>query len=368
MTKISLFILFILTSVAVLCADTITLSSGETLEGQLLRVANKALIFEVIHDSSRVITISIDRESVISVIDESQDVLYSNGLLREDPEDYYQKVYLPIFYRSTQKDTIIFKNGKKVIGDIIYTKGSYILYKRSFSPTSETFSIKAEQIYSINGMIIQSDVILSDPYNAPPINKVFHYPHTTVEFGVTVIKHHLNEYQSIVDDLVENNENINQKALRKINDPLIALNLGFDFKFSPSMGITFIGNFMLNYSDNEDYLHDVESYRLFLGEINYTYPLKSFSPWIGLGYALQSITLINRYSGVDIKYKSQSKSYSAALGVILRATDRFGGIFSIRYLPFGTQDIIMPDNVEFQSQPSINLTNILFSGSVFLDL
>jgi len=368
MTNLTLFILIILASFAILSADTITLTTGETLEGQLLRAAHKALIFEVIHDSSRVITISIDREKVISVIDESQDVLYSNGLLREDPEDYYQKVYLPIFYRSTQEDTIVLKNGKKIIADILYTKGPHILYKRLDRSASETFSIRAEEIHSINGRIIQSDVIPGDPYHAPPINKIFDYPHTTIEFGVSVIQHNLNEYQGIVDDLVENNENINRKPFQKISDPLIALNLGFDLKFSPSIGITFIGNFMLNYSDNKDYIEDVESYRLFLGELNYTYPLTSFSPWIGIGYALQSITLINRYSGVDIKYKSQSKSYSVAVGVVLRATDRFGGIFSIRYLPFGSKNVKIPNDVEFQSQPSINLTNLVISGSMFLDL
>jgi len=368
MTYLSLLILLILSSFTILSADTITLSDGETMEGQLLKVTDQALIFEVLYDSTRVHTISIDRHQVISVIDESQEILYKDGHQQEDPEDYYQKVYMPIFFKRSDVDTIVFKNGDQIMGDITYIKGRHVSYKRSDRPSHYVFSTTVEKIESINGQDIQSDTKFSDPYYPPPIKKVYYYPHPSIEFGLTLVQHHLNQYHGIYEQLAENLEDFDLEGLRDINNPLIALNLGFDLKFSRYICLSFLGNFMLNFGNNKDYHEDVEHFRLFLTELRYTFPNQSLSPWLGAGYALQSITLINNYSGLDIKYKSQSNTLTFAAGIILKINSQFEGNFSLRYLPFGDKNISWVNQTSIQSESKINLSNIMFSASLNINL
>ena len=72
--------------------DTITMSDGGIMEGQLLKVTKQALIIEVLSDSNQVSTISLDHNQVISVVDESEESLYKEGIQQEeDLEDYYKK-------------------------------------------------------------------------------------------------------------------------------------------------------------------------------------------------------------------------------------------------------------------------------------
>ena len=80
MKYVFLLILLTTTSFTLLSADTNTLSNGKTMEGQLLKVSDQSLIFEVLSDSNRVNTISFDRDQVISVVDESQEILYKDGI------------------------------------------------------------------------------------------------------------------------------------------------------------------------------------------------------------------------------------------------------------------------------------------------
>ena len=369
MKYVFLLILSTTALLTILSADTITLHNGETIEGQLLKVSNQALIIEVLYDVKRVVTISLDHEQVISVVDESQEILYKDGIQQEeDLEDYYQKIYLPTSTNITKKDTIVFKNGDQIVGNIISIRGSYITFKRSDKPSHLVYSSTVEKIDTINVEKVQSNLTFNDPYSSPPKSREFSYPHPAIEFGLSIIQNNLNQYHGIYEELAENIEGIDRGSLRDINNPLIALNLGFDLKFSQYISVSFIGNFMLNFGDNRDYHEDTESFRLFLGELRYTFPLKSISPWIGVGYAYQSITLINSYSGVDIKYKSQSNTVTFGAGIILGLQSQFGGIFSLRYLPFGDKDLRIESQSDIQTKTKIDLSNIMLSASLIVNL
>ena len=290
-------ILIITASFTLLSADTITLSNGEIMEGQLLKVSGQALIIEILSDSSQVKTISLDHDQVISVVDESQEILYRNRILQEeDLEDYYKKKYLAKSFLTTKKDTIVFNNGKLIVGNITSISGNYITFMREDRPSHYVFTALVEKIYSINGMKVQSELKSIDPYSSPPKTRVFYYPHPAIEFGLSIIQNNLNQYHGIYGELAEDIEGIDGRSSENVNNPLIAINLGFDFIFSQSFSVSFIGNFMLNFGDNQDYHENTESFRLFLGELRYTFPYKSISPWIGVGYAMQSITIINKYS------------------------------------------------------------------------
>ncbi len=362
-------LIILVMAISPLSADKIILSQGDTLSGQLLKVSKHHLIIEMKNKSGQVTTISLHRDEVTSVIDESDEILYENGILKEpDLKDYYHQTFPKIPIHSLQEDTIIFKNGDKVIGKIINTHKYYIVYKRSDIPTNRIYNTTLDKIETINGKSMQTTGFSRNIYATPRKIRAYHYPHAFIEFGFSFTQHNLNQYHSIFNEVIERVETIEYKKLRDINNPLIAVNLGFGIKISRFLSLAGIADFSLNFGNDEDYSEDSEHFRLFIAELRYFYPLSSFSPWIGVGLAYQSITMINRFNGVDIKYISSASTFSIAGGLSIDLSKGVGALIAIRYLPFGDQDVSFDRTIEGNPNNKINLTNILFSTTLIFNL
>jgi hypothetical protein len=349
-----------------LSADTIFLSEGDSLSGQLLKVSKDYLIIEMINQSGKVTTISLHRNEVTSVIDESDDILYERGILKErDLEDFYRKSFPKIQKTTLQEDTIVFKNGDEVIGKVISTTTHYVTYKRSDKPANRLYSSTYDKIRTING---KSTEFSRNIYKTAPKIKVFHYPHIFIEFGFSATHHNLNQYHSIFKNVIENIETIEYKRLREINNPIIAVNIGFGIKLIKYMSLAGLADFTLNFGNNEDYSEDSEHFRLFLAELRFFYPVNAFSIWIGAGLANQSITVINRFSKVDIKYTSSASTISIAGGLSFEFNNHVGALLTLRYLPFGDRHVTIKSSIEGSSRNKINLTNILLSTALVINL
>jgi sRNA-binding regulator protein Hfq len=344
MNFLSLLIPLLFASFILLKADTISLINGETMRGQLIKVSSSYLIFEVIDDSNRVSTLSLNHGKVLSVKDESNRTLYSHGTQQvKDLENYYKKTSLPFIYKKAQTDTIILKNGEQRIGHITSFTQRYINYRLLDKQSQSIQRSKVEDIETINGEKIHSFFSDINPYYTFPKENISTFARPSIGFGFTLIQHKLNEYKTIY-------------------------NLGFDIRIRQDICFAFTGNFTMNFDNDEDFYEDTEGYRLFTFELRYTLPIASISPWIGAGYAMQSLTIINRINNVDIKLKSQSSKFLLAAGIIFNSSSRYGFIISLRYLPFGEEYVNLPANVELQSTPKINLSCITLSTSVFFDL
>ena len=76
-----LFALLIYTLVTSLSADLIILENGASIKGQLLKVSDYGLIIEQLQESGQVTTITLRHDEVISVMDETETILYEKNRL-----------------------------------------------------------------------------------------------------------------------------------------------------------------------------------------------------------------------------------------------------------------------------------------------
>jgi hypothetical protein len=363
----SLYLLGI--SISSLSADLIILSNGGSKSGQLLKVSGHYLIFEVLNKSGQVSTISLHRDEVNSVIDESDEILYEKGrLIERDLEDYYQKSFPRYPKHSSQRDTIVFKNGDELVVNIISTHKNYVTYKRPENPGNRLYTTTIDRIKTINGKFVRNTIDAGSIFESSSEIRVFHYPHPFIEIGFSLIHQQLNQYQSIVQEVIDQVEAVNYGTIREINNPLVAVNLGFGLKFSQAFSLACLADFNVNFGDNRDYSEHTEHFRLFLAEFRYTYPLKFFDLWLGAGAAWQSITLINRFHGVDMKYTSSLNTIAFGIGIKFKFNTQFSSLISLRYLPFGEQDVYLDTHTHIFTNSRIDHTNIIFSTTILVNL
>jgi len=71
-----------------------------------------------------------------------------------------------------------------------------------------------------------------------------------------------------------------------------------------------------------------------LAEIRLSYPLKYVMPWIGVGYASQSIKIIDRINEIDIKWSSHNMGFVLACGAELCLSDFLRPYIAYRDLLF----------------------------------
>ena len=193
------------------------------------------------------------------------------------------------------------------------------------------------------------------------------YPRVGIEIGISAVVNQLNHYQSIFNDLSEELDLSGYQSPHTINNPAFAVNLGFIIKISRQVSLAGTSLFTIGFGDNEDYYEDVESFRLFFAELHYLYPLESLSPWIGIGYAFQSLTIINKYSGVDAKLKSQANSIFFAAGLDVDINKKINFVFALRYFPFGEKEIHISRG-EIKARDAINLSNLMISSGIVINL
>jgi hypothetical protein len=370
MKNILLLILFITVSFSLLTADKITLKDGKILDGQLLKKTDEYLIIEVLRPNNQLHTISVMRDLVISVIDESKRVLYEKGRLKSvDLENFYQKSFLPVNFETSDQDTIVLTDGTSLIAYNIIIRGSYMSYKRLDKPSHLIFSSPLDKIESVNDKYVRIYLSEQDPYRLPEKTLTSSYPQPSIEFGVSLIHHQLNHYKNIFKEVADDLEIPENTNFRNINNPLISLNLGLDIAISQHFITAFLADFTLNFGDFEDYYEDKECFRLFLGELRYRFSVEPLIPWIGAGYAMQSITLINPYQNSQIKYKSQKNAISIAAGVEYRLIDQTGSVLIVlRYLPFGEDSLFYEYDPGIKSKSKIDLSVLQFSFSLYLNL
>jgi hypothetical protein len=352
-----------------LTADTITQSNGRTIEGQTLKVSETSIIIEVQTDKEYVIsTRSIPREEVKNIIDENNMILFEdNRLLVKDLSDYYS---MPNPYKQVQtkgSDTLVTEDGQVIIGNINNITTSHITYAHEHDQ-SKLYMIFTDKIASINGQDmnkIRNEIKQNTP---PPAEKVFSYPLIGIEMGLTGIFNQLNQYQNTFDDLSQKLDFSGYQPPHMIDNPIFTVNLGIMVKINRHISLSARSHFTLGFGDNEDYSEDSESFRLFLADVQYLYPLNSFSPWIGLGFAFQSITIINRYNRIDVKFKSQENTILYEAGFDFEINTQLNFVFALRYLPFGEKEITIQTSEQITGGYRIDLSNLMISAGFVINL
>jgi len=352
-----------------LTADTIILNNGETIDGQTLKVTETTVIIEVQTEKEfATSTLSVSREEVKTIIDESQLKLFDDNRLRvKDLSDYYSAANPYKQVHTSGSDTLVTEDGQVIIGNIKSITVSHVTFSRG-NDSSKLYTILIDKIVAINDQDLNAIRNKIRENTPPPAQKVYSYPRMGIEIGLSAVFNQLTGYQNTFDDLAQDLDLNSYQRPHAIDNPIFTVNLGFLIRISRQVSLAARSHFTLGFGDNEDFSEDSEKFRLFFAEVQYLYPLKSFSPWIGAGFAFQSVTIINRYNNVDAKYKSQATSISLAAGFDLDVNTQLNFVFALRYLPFGEKGINIESTGVTTDGYRIDLSNLMISAGFVVNL
>lgn len=342
-------------------ADIITLKDGKKLQGQLLRVTQTKVIYEVNDLYKGVYAITIERENVESVMDESKKYLYHNGKQSvANFKDYHTVSYpnIDISTKKTNNDTIKLINGKEIICKIAKLRNGYISYKLRDDLLQ---NIHFSKISSINNKQLFDHIV-------PPVGSKKPYPNAILKGGYIFVFHKLSQFNKIIEYVAQEIPGFRNVTLEFTN-PVKTFNTEFQIEFNPNMAAGISA-----YSMDED-LFGIDFFSL---EYMYQFPYEYFSPWLGIGYAFQAVEIRYKqsisgqdYIGVDMKLESGKKIFFIACGVKYKFNKYLGLDVSLKHLPFGPQKITVDEVYgaeSFSYSGKIDLTNTMFSISAVFDL
>jgi hypothetical protein len=347
------------------------MKNGDKTTGQLLKLSQNAIIVEVITENKKVSTVSFERKLVQSVVDESGTLLYANNRLHvTNLERYYQKMFVRQNPKRAKVDTLVFKSGYRAEVHLLGRTVDEISYRKKDDPKTTVRRAKVSKIDTLLENINDLNDKPVHQYYSEPISRNFSYPSLELQIGIALIQHSLNDHQDVTAQLAEESGNLNMIGPRKIGNPFISVEFGLGPKFTPNIIATLVANFVFNSGNNKDHKEESEFYRLFFAELRYAIlPEYNFCPWLGVGYAMQSITIINNYGRVDLNFKAKSKTISLAGGLIISPESSLSGLIAIRYLPFGEKEIenIIPSS-ETKIKNKIDFSSLMISTSLIMSL
>ena len=299
--KIIMLILLILLGLAYpLQSDTLYLNNGDQINGQLLKVTSAGLIFEV--RSGLFITgyKTLPIGEVIKVIDDFGKVLFADNLVKVD--------YLADYYNNPQ----------------------------------------------------------SQPNHDYPKERIMTYPSWGMEINYSFIMTHLSSLSNLkIDSTLAGAGALETRQFRTVKDYYSSFQVGIFLQINPYLSIHALGFYTAGFDrstgeNNEP--EKEESYYLAASEMHLTYPKYFIKPWIGLGYAHQSFTIISNFGEFDAVWNSQSNSLEYSTGLDINITSTYMLSLAWRLMTFPDKPVS-----ESYGPDSIDLSNQVFTiGLKFL--
>lgn len=309
-------------------ADTIHLKDGKTINGQLLKVSEKMVIIETIK-KGKIINISINRENINRITDDSKKILYENSKLNvSNLGSYYNRNDL--FLNQNKVDTLILTDGSSVLGEIIDISDTKLQLRIKYPQSEKSFLriIPFTQISEINELPLSN--VQRDKLTMK-IERANVYPKLAFELGGSFAFTNLGKLKNMIDQYLIAQSQESGIHIDGIVGKYGLVQLSFIIKFSTKIGLGVTGHF--------DFTPEENAFRIMFSEFKYYFPWRSLSPWVGLGYASQSIRIADTIYGHDATYSWACKSNgpSFAIGIETANETDTGFYTNIRYLLFPTK-------------------------------
>ena len=371
-----LTILLMLSCIGLGRGDIIKLKNGKTIEGQLLKVTNKYLIVEIqSQDVIEIKNIFVKCEDVENVIDENGKTLFENNRRKAKLASYYTDQLYNLF-NSTNRlrpvfksmpDTVYLKDGKKSIVKIIGVDKGRLVFRKVINSgrvNSNKYYAPIEKIDRINDQKIKGDDFI---ITKEAERKLVHYPHFAFELGGVGILTQFDDVEKLFQGFYDYGE------LPLTSDKIENVYGGVKLSFliHATRRIIFGASGYTNYKRNNRVI------KILQFEGRYLVPMRNFRPYIGVGYAWQSVKIVDKadihisqYAILrSIKFKDHSGGIAINFGVDIGAPTGFGLYINACYLPLSEKnpevqvqsgDLNIPQNL---AQP-IDLSTILFSAGL----
>jgi len=306
-------------------ADKIILKNGKIFHGELIKVTPKYVIIETIRNL-KLINISLEKEKIEKIIDESKKVLYESGLYKvKNLKPYYSETLLTQSHH--RQDEVILTNGKIIYGKIVDVSDNQMKIMTDKN-LSRVFLF--EHISSINGKPFENYNFksLSDEYI--PINT---YPKISFEFAPSMLFTNLSTLQKKMQDYLDREKPDENLIVDEIKDSYFGLQLSFIIKFTDYIAASVTGHFL--FTSGEDFYH------LVFTELRGYFASGSYRPWISAGWAHQSVKLEGdlKSQGARYEWYAQENAPSFAAGFETGYASSASFFASVRYLGFAKKNI-----------------------------
>jgi hypothetical protein len=354
--KIRLLIILWLGCIALpLKSDILYLNNGEQINGELIRVTSVGLIFEIRQNAFILDCKTFNFEEVLKVVDDNGTILFQSSLLLvPDLSDYYiPPRKLSSIY--AVQDTLELTDQSRSIVYIKDMSNEYVFYFTKKN-RNEIQKIPKDQIYRINGQPMEKyqQVSLS-----APSTRYLSYPYFSIEMGYGFIKTHLGTLSNFEIDTSSTNPIRSRSLANNYNSLQLCLLL----HIHPYLSISMVGHFSEDFGGTAVNDKDVEeSFYLAVAEIRLTYPNYFIKPWLGIGWAHQSLTIITNTTtdntSVDIIWKSHSSGIAFSAGLDFKMTDIFQLYIAGRLMPFTSKPVTSISNTK------IDLANTVYSAGI----
>jgi opacity protein-like surface antigen len=362
--KIIILILLILLGFAYpLKSDTLYLNNGDRINGQLLKITSAGLIFEV--RSGLFITgyKTLPTGDVLKVIDDFGKVLFADNLLKVDYlADYYNNPQPQLTYLQ-RLDTLYLSDNSRQIVYITHVSDKFLYYQQSPAPPEETQQYPIQQIIGINGGSVKKYLQSNRDY---PKERIMTYPTWGIEINYGSIMTQLGSLSNLkIDSTIAGAGVLETHQFRTVNNNYSSFQLGIFLQINPYLSIHALGYYTLGFNkstgENNEPQKEESSY-LAASEIHLTYPEYFIKPWVGLGYAHQSYTIISNFGDFDAIWNSQSNSVEYSAGLDIKSTSTSMLSLSWRLMTFPKKPVS-----KGYSGNSIDLAKQVFSiGLKFL--
>lgn len=339
-------------------SDTLFLKNGEQLNGELLSVTPAGLIFEMRLNGIFVEYRTYPINEVLKVVDPKKDLFNDNKLLVLYLSDYYDPPRNPyaeknrrLYLYADIYDTLYLNDHSTLIvkiKDINRASLSYTLFREP----GETQAIPLYQISLINGQPVD---IYQRIYWSPPSERSFNYPYIGIEFGFGKTSTHLGK---ISDLIVFPGEGEGPYQFRSIDNNYTSMQLGFLIHLSPYFTAAILGHYSSGFEETTYDEEQDESFYLALAELRVGYPISIVKPWIGIGIAHQSLTLISNLPSLDAVWKSQTNGIAYSAGLELTVSSPLHLYTSGHWLPFTAKQIVAADPAK------VDLANLVICGGL----
>jgi hypothetical protein len=341
-------------------SDTIYLKENKIIYGQLIKVTYKYIIVEVVSNTTgKVNNISLQKNEVIRIDDESGRTIYSDGIVRYPIRSHYNNrdgkiKYLPV-------DRIFLKKGQIFLGEILSNRDSKILIK-NYDPNKTFIRIKIDSTELDHIEKNAGYVAMHDPFlRSPLLKRVSQYPDINIGFGFGYVQTKYDEIEDRIQYFYDTNDSLKSIGLNadKIKSTFIGLQIHFGIRFTDYLAIGFHGFQSLG---DDDHLINFVS-----GQIKYTYNLDRLHPWISVGYAFQSSKITqdvdqiiseygyNRFTLRKIEWKASDNGPLIGIGLEVGEETGIGVQVSAEYMPFSKKITkITDDRYDFPFESSFN--------------
>lgn len=256
-------------------------------------------------------------------------------------------------------DTIVLKNGEMIQGQLIKVSGTMIIVEKFSRDISHIVNVSipaadVEKIIDESGFLLFSQNKLQASslipyYHSPlraeqysfPAHRLPSFPQLVFELGYNGSITHLDDLEKITREFLVRQGIEEPVYLSNVPSTYSGIQIGLYLRITRNFSIGGTGHINR---------YDQGHFRIFFGELRYRKELEFVSPWIGVGYASQSIE-VNQTPGPNVNWMVSSDGPLFSLGIDFGRQVGWGFYTAVRYLPFSKKITVL------SSYPGLQLTD-----------